>query len=1381
MSRSGIPSPSRSQGRITPRRYKSRGTRSVGSPARSNTSERLTSIIQFNEKNLNSFVLSPIPNRRSLLTDNTDIEEPRRKSWWKKLNENTTDVMELMANNNIVERNNVVEGYIDVEVLSQEKKNYTLDLPESSDNESINSIVIPHRKLFTQKENQPHNKFGQLIENRESLAKLHKTNTNIDKSINVGPKNLFGQGSKQRTKIVFPAALLTISPNKTANKTKELAPAEVKGQARNLFGNRAGTKRKNMFADFIVSESEDEIPEIQPRVFGFPKKTDQIPPRRGSSSSRGLRDPSPTSSITTDIEMDDWKLLPSSTMVENQLEDMMACGRTPVKKARLSKFSEEKESETKSNSTANKTKSNKSLSSQNKSKNSENLKSDDNEKCVSHKSKISSENIDTDAQEQPQNKSQYKDTTNTILNKSVSLKSKTINKEILDQSTNKSKNTTKNKSLVKHASSNLNINQTQTLNKSQEKQLSNNEKEEENLLPEEEKINNITRQSNKTYHNQSQMFATKSVPQDDVNTDNILERSDKHSTSKKRLNNSQGSNLHKQNNISLPQDINQVLNETLSGVSIKSIDKRVEQKTNITPDKIISKYHLNSIKKTSATRIDEIIAAEEPLKQQNYIRSQNEMNEIIDKDNIALDNKEENAANKSIVIGNVELDAEKVKGQHRDDIIEDEIDMNIQDIQSQSNHAENINNDVDSPKINNNVEHKNQEVDNDQEMKMECKNDQDITPEVEDHDQNIRPQVEDDSQDINDDNRDISEEVEDSNQDLTEEEEESNQDISEDVDSNQEVNAEVEDDSQDENEKIKEDSQADNEEIENDYQDDKEVENELENDLDISKVSEEVEDNDQDDNEELENSQNDNKDVEDDIEKDLSKVSTEVEDDDQDDNEELENDQDDNEHDIEKDTSEEQVNIQNEIQEVDDDQNEAHEADEDDQEVSHDVEDEMENESQGEHESEEIEEENEEEHEDHVLHYESEEEQNDNHDQDMVSDQEEENEDEPEHISETEQETPNNTQDTTESNKSRDATTEKSPEVILSNKTNHVESFTAQGRNTTVRMTKSMIRPLNIKPSLAPLRESTGLSDGTKNSSAEGSGWDSHRTTRKTLRQTFGRDFTPRKSLRTLVMEKSAKRHTVFKDANIENIPTADEDMSDSPNHEYDDDMQEESTHEISKRTRQTTLEMYLQKIKKQNMEKKKKMEEAVRNSVKVPTRDILNPFKVPPRPNFTMRRANIKPVQKKQKTKPLKSPLIPLDDLPSELLEDMKYKPPRRFQPRNASWITMRLYKFLEAKLEPKYDYKTRLRSEKLVETIYNFTRDIRRHHVAPTDAVDVLKHEMARLEVVKTHFEFYQFFHEFMPREIRVKVNPDVVNGIPTPRQGIFSDILRSNTVQG
>lgn len=188
---------------------------------------------------------------------------------------------------------------------------------------------------------------------------------------------------------MFPAALLNISSDKTMNKTKEMPVAEVKGQVRSLFGNRPAAKRKNMFADFIVSDSEDEIPDIQPKVFGFQRNVEKK--RRESSSSQILHH-SPRSSI--DLELDDWKLLPSSTMVGNQLEDT-----TPVKRARLSKLSEVKETETLStiNKSLNKTKqTNKSNIAKNKSKISSNSKLD------VESSKLQDDNINVNGQSDDQ-------------------------------------------------------------------------------------------------------------------------------------------------------------------------------------------------------------------------------------------------------------------------------------------------------------------------------------------------------------------------------------------------------------------------------------------------------------------------------------------------------------------------------------------------------------------------------------------------------------------------------------------------------------------------------------------------------------------------------------------------------------------------------------------------------------------------------------------------------------------------------------------------------------------------------------------------------------------------------------------------------------------
>lgn len=78
--------------------------------------------------------------------------------------------------------------------------------------------------------------------------------------------------------------------------------------------------------------------------------------------------------------------------------------------------------------------------------------------------------------------------------------------------------------------------------------------------------------------------------------------------------------------------------------------------------------------------------------------------------------------------------------------------------------------------------------------------------------------------------------------------------------------------------------------------------------------------------------------------------------------------------------------------------------------------------------------------------------------------------------------------------------------------------------------------------------------------------------------------------------------------------------------------------------------------------------------------RKPFNLFKMPEVPK-QIRATKIK---KPSKAKPKLSPFFTAT-LPPEFLEDMKYKPPKRFTGNNAPWITKRLYKYLEEKLEPK------------------------------------------------------------------------------------------------
>ncbi|CAG9793695.1 unnamed protein product [Diatraea saccharalis] len=1087
--------------------------------------------------------------------------------------------MEVLNENKVLETNEAVEEYIDIEVLSQEQKNYIMDLPESSDSESISSIVIPQRKLFTQKENLPQKKFGQLIETRETLAKLHKT-TNSDKTLNVAPRNLFSQAPKTKSKPVFPAALLNISPNKTANKTKETTVTEVRGQVRTLFGNKGGTKRKNMFADFIVSDSDEDISEIQPKVFGFQRK--DKPQQEPSTAYK--RDTSPTSSITIENEMEDWKLLPSSTMVENQLEEMMTTGKTPLKRAKLShlkraRLSKEGDEEIPR------------LNGENGGKNLE-INEENDDKNLEVNEENNEEDLETNEENSEKNQKviEENDKENSIVNEEFSVLTDEDNLETNKE--NDEKNLSVQECLEVNDGENLKVNEVNG-------EVSREVNDEENLQTDEENEQNL----------------------EGNNRDNL--------------------DINEENGEESPKD-----NEE---------NREVNDEENLE----IDEENLEVIEENLEVNEENIVVYKENDVENLEMNKENDKEYLtVDKENLEV-NEENDGENLGITEDNdeghqEENDNENSEQNEESDDENQEANETINDNVLEVNNAENLETNEENPNSNNinleiNEENDIENLEINEEYEEEHKKEND------DENQEQNEESDDESQEVNVESDRENQEVNEVSQlDIQEEHEESDIDALQYEESDVDVQDEQE---QSDKEEIEEQNEVTQQESEREESDERNQETREESDRDF----------DEDDQEQVETQ-----------EMASNNSSAEIED-----------------------TNE------NEVQ-IDDGDNEQ-----------------------------------------------------------IVDENVEENG------------TPNVSHDTTGRHRKKEHSKENSPQVILYDQTRQMESFMQKGRNTSLRRT-SLMKSMNVRASLAPPNESIALSDGTRNSSAEGSGWDSHRTTRKTLRQTFGKDFSPRKSLRTLVIEKSAKRQTAFADVTSisSKVPLGNStELPEAPN--LQDELATEANHDISKRTRQTTLELYLQKIKTQNLERKMKMEENVRNTLKAPSKDILNPFKVPSKSMFSAKKTNMKQVQNKSKPKTIKSTLINFADLPPEMIEDMKYKPPKRYQPSNASWITKRLYKFFETKLEPKYDYKARVRAEKLVETLYQFAKELRRVAVAPAAAVDALKHEMARLLIVDTHYEFYQFFHDYMPREVRVKVVPDVVNKIPLPRHGIFSEILRGHTV--
>ncbi|KAJ2944123.1 hypothetical protein O0L34_g18090 [Tuta absoluta] len=1350
MPNSRIPSPARSQGPpVTPRRYKKRGTRSVGSPARSSTSGRLSNIVdQFKENNRESFAASPLS--KTVLSDNTEIEMPRRQSWWRKVN-NSRDVTEVLANERLSNPANVLDEF-EVEVLTQEKKNYSMDLPESSDNESIHSIVVQQRRLFTIKENVPQQKFGDVV----ATSKENKTQTE-DKTIHVATKNLFSKTS-QRPKPVFPSALLNITAEKTLeNKTKEAIelPEEIKTRPKSLF-DRPSNKRKNYFPDLVVSEGEDSIPEIIPKRFTFHKPSD--PSRRSSNAS----------SVTTDIDMDDWKLLPSSTMVEHQLEAQLT---TPGKRARLSKLSEGKES---TNPDFTK-QTNKSVSSKNKSKLTP-AKDVDTEKLPATSPSKDVDQTTTQKHNTSQNKSR---TFNKTKNVSQTQDIVTIaNEEAKEASQVKNKTYNVNQTIDKHISKNQkdyqeNIENVQNADKTELTQMQNTSQNKSKTFNKTKNLsqaqdiginvgaNDASQVKNKTYNVNQTIDKQISKNQKDHQEYIENEVADKTElTHMQNVSQNKSKTFNKTKNMSQTHDLPPVANEHAQETS------QVRNKTyniNQTIKNLLHKSqdeHIEDVQRTDKIEQKdmEIVETEELHDDDEDIaltyedNDPEEIQENNDKEIHEIDNKTkticaDNRLSKvSEYMDNIEIELSKIVGDEQNHaVLQMETPMPNKSVHLTKRVVE----ETPEPKFqgrqSRNVETFNKSSDKSQmigQKQLENANEHNestITqePMAKSHEQTANPE-------------NILQQAQESNQEgealvHNVEEKEASDDEIEASDQDQAEASQVIEDSDQEGTDAEQELEVDEEDQEPSQQEDEEICEQEESENDELEISQEV-DNDEIDDEE----QNASQEVEENQEDEQSD-DQDAEIDDEVLNESQNNEEDHNE-------SEEIVEEQNESQELEEEQIES---EEEEQNESEEVVEEDEEEEQISQEIVDNDEQNE---------SQEPEEEVDEEDQDMedVIEASEEMEEDGTNSHEPQQSTSkievNVSHDTTGRNRKRATNT---PEAILHDATNEIDSsIIAKGRNTSIR--KTLLKNFTIRPSMAPARESTRLSDGTKNSSAEGSGWDSHRTTRKTLRQTFGKDFTPRKSLRALVMEKSAKRQTQINEANelLRHQANSTEIPDDQDHMDYEENVAE-SDHEVSRRTKQTTLEAYLMKIKEENMEFNKKIEQQVRDSIKSNPRMNWN-FQ-PNKPTIQ----RMKPKVTAPKIQRQKRSVINIENLPPELLEDMKYRPPKRFRPANASWITKRLYKFLETKLEPKYDYKARVRAEKLVETIYNFVRDSKRLRTAAPHAIAELKREMARLDIIRTHFEFYNFFHEYLPREVIIKVVPDIANDMPVPTD-IFANII-------
>ncbi|XP_073947575.1 uncharacterized protein isoform X2 [Choristoneura fumiferana] len=1387
-SKSKIPSPSRSQdGPITPRRHRTRRTLSVASPARSDASGRLTAVVEQYLKD-DKFTMSPM-RRMSVLPDDTDIEMPRRASWWKRLEGSSRDVLEALDTNQM--QGDLLEEY---EFEVPQEKQTIQTLPENSDNDSVASIVVPHRRLFNQNK-QPQEKFAEIAGSRKSLGRTLLDDQ--DQTIKELPKNLFSKG-QTRNRPVFPAALLN-STNKTINKTVEPEPTK---QSRNLFS-QAGTKRKNMFTDFVLSDSEDDSL-VQHKVFAFKKDKKRI-----SLVSRNRRMPSLTPSVTTDIDIDDWNLLPSSTMIGNgsgAMEESRIIADEDIEQAQaenqdvtLTEANDSLEPEPSRLNTSNKSRKNKSL---NRTRISKSRKLDDDFDRT-----LTNANIEAQPTENKQieNNAEFKKIYKSgHHNKTVV--SETPNNNTMEIETSKQESGCKGETLQQDEN-NININEQTTENEpsiedkmaelhkesedkseqeiepsieqESEKEISHDNQDKDIEKPESsgEISNNQEEDTNepessKEITNENQDNTKEEESSKEINNDNEDEEIDQDGTK-------EGERSKEISNDNQDEEMEPMVwsdNDAEKASVSNENDAPGEEKTCENDNKEENDENDSNIDKISnrATPVKEI-----PNKSQKTVESSaeedegeeqeqmEEENDVVDETpNTSYDTTGRNRKKRETEVNSPET---VLKNTSKDDMSFKPIgrstsfrksksaieDINIRPtlipIQESTIGSEGSRNSStegsgwDSHRttrqtlrqtfgkdftprkslralvMEQSAKRKMGDINTSKASKTKNKTVEDVA------DHNIR-------------DRRVSTRNLSSDQlpgpkspvpDISTHHEsdpliskpqvsyhKSLHDINEPHISRQTLS----------NEKSVNSNQAT-------------IDSGPEISIDASygqgmsrEAYEHENEQTMDKTKHIEKSRHNITAI-----KDTVPIET-----DQDMQEELDYDpsiQDSmhdasvaelSEHKKSEALSEKEDSDQDEhsIKELSDHDKEESSHDEDETEEKEDSEQEVEAEEEDEESQQDIEPESEEE----LEHEESQQIEVESEQDEELEMSQQELQSEDEERQETEHEVELDSERESENDQSKRNESQESVNGI-----SHQESDQESDRN------------------ISDVPEIELDSDNEQNDQS---------SEKLTERVVFDNEMSDQEIDYELSDRISRQ---ITEDDVTEHVSDMETDgeMSASRFSEPAKELDE------SVGTKKSLLLMQMQRIAQQNMEIKMKIREQVKNSLK-PTSNA-NKF-MPLQSKFPVRRVS-KPEPKKLKNQPRQTTLA-FGALPKEFVEDLKYKPPKRYQPATAPWITKRLYKFLETKLEPKYDYRARVRAEELVQTIHSFAKLVRRRDLAPQNAVDELKKEMARLNVVKTHFEFYEFFHDFMPREVRVKVNPDVVNRIPMPRNGIFGDILQSRT---
>ncbi|KAJ1532142.1 hypothetical protein ONE63_000766 [Megalurothrips usitatus] len=99
-------------------------------------------------------------------------------------------------------------------------------------------------------------------------------------------------------------------------------------------------------------------------------------------------------------------------------------------------------------------------------------------------------------------------------------------------------------------------------------------------------------------------------------------------------------------------------------------------------------------------------------------------------------------------------------------------------------------------------------------------------------------------------------------------------------------------------------------------------------------------------------------------------------------------------------------------------------------------------------------------------------------------------------------------------------------------------------------------------------------------------------------------------------------------------------------------------------------------------------------------------------------------------------------------------YRPPKRIKPR--PYVSQKMYKFLESKLQPQFKMEARIRAEEFVTFMCQHVESTIKKKSKYHKYVFELRNEMVSLGIIKTQFEFHLFIEDYLPESYRIKAIP-------------------------